>query len=274
MSLSLKSLFASIALFLVGMSTTHAVAAESISTDSLSQTAERAATGSSSEPVIEQFNRGIVQTTFVPKGQWITGINVSYSQSNQSNYTFFALEHLNGDTYSFKLSPMLFYAFQDNWAAGGRFAYQRQSTKIDSGYLNLGEDTNYTIDHLYRIAQNYYVGAGLRNYISLGNTMRFGLFNEVQLQMGGGQAKIINGSGKDLTGTYERNFNLSVGLQPGMVVFLNNYSAIETSVGVLGFNYTHTKATTDRIYESKRNTKSANFRINLFSIQFGAAFYL
>lgn len=226
------------------------------------------------QPVIEQFSRDITKATFVPKGQWITGVSVSYSQSHQDNYTFFVLEHLNGDTYTFKVSPMLFYSFKDNLAAGGRFAYQRSRTQLDSGYLNLGEDTNYDIDHLYRIAHNFYVGAGFRNYLPLGNTLRFGFFNEVQLQLGGGQSKIENGSGEDLTGTYETNFNLSVGLQPGLVVFLNNYSAIEVSVGVLGFEYTHTHATTDRIYESTRNTKTANFRINLFSIQFGAAFYL
>lgn len=223
---------------------------------------------------IKPFTRGITQNTFIPKGQWITGVSVSYSQSHQDNYTFFVLEHLNGDTYSFKVSPMLFYAFKDNLAAGGRFAYQRSRTQIDSGYLNLGQDTNYDIDHLYRIAHNFYVGAGFRNYLSLGQSLRFGFFNEVQLQLGGGQSKIANGSGEDLTGTYETNFNLSLGLQPGLVVFLNNYSALEVSVGVLGFEYTHTHATTDQIYESKRNTKSANFRINLFSIQFGAAFYL
>lgn len=238
------------------------------------QSLQPAATATDSEPEILPFSRDIVKSTFIPKGQWITGVSVSYSQSSQDNYTFFVLEHLNGDTYTFKVSPMLFYSFKDNLAAGGRFAYQRSRTQLDSGYFNLGEDTNYEIDHLYRIAHNFYVGAGFRNYLPLGNTLRFGFFNEVQLQLGGGQSKIENGSGEDLTGTYETNFNLSLGLQPGLVVFLNNYSAIEVSVGVLGFEYTHTNATTDQIYESTRNTKSANFRINLFSIQFGAVFYL
>jgi hypothetical protein len=59
-----------------------------------------------------------------------------------------------------------------------------------------------------------------------------------------------------------------------MVVFLNNYSAIEVNVGVLSFSYKHTKSTTDRIYIANRTLKSANFKINLFSITFGATFYL
>ena len=45
-------------------------------------------------------------------------------------------------------------------------------------------------------------------------------------------------------------------------------------MGVLGFSYTHTRQISDQIYESNRKTRSANFRINLFSITFGVAFYL
>ena len=59
-----------------------------------------------------------------------------------------------------------------------------------------------------------------------------------------------------------------------MVMFLNNYSAIEVNVGVLGFNYSHSSGTTDQIYDSSRHSKQANFKINLFSITFGVAFYL
>ena len=84
----------------------------------------------------------------------------------------------------------------------------------------------------------------------------------------------MQGTGSDLTGNYERDFNLSIGLTPGLCVFLNNYSAMEVNIGVLGFSYTDTKTITDQIYVAHRNSKMANFRINLFSISFGAAFYL
>jgi hypothetical protein len=94
------------------------------------------------------------------------------------------------------------------------------------------------------------------------------------LQIGGGQSKIENGSDFDLTGTFERNFSFDVGLAPGLVMFLNNYSAIEVNVGVLGYNYQHTRSVTDQIYVANRNLKSANFRINLFSITFGCTFYI
>lgn len=222
----------------------------------------------------EKFSRGLEQISFIPRGQWITGVNVSYSQSDFDNYQFLIIENLSGDTYNFKVSPMLMYSFKDNLAAGARMAYSRSRTRLNSARVVIDSETDYEPGQLFSIAQNYYGTASFRNYISLGSSMRFGFFNEVQLQLGGGQSKIVNGEGDDLTGTYARNFSLDVGLTPGVIMFLNNYSALEVSVGVLGFSYSKTRAVTDRIYIADYNTKQANFKINLFSISFGVAFYL
>ncbi|MCM1036481.1 MAG: hypothetical protein NC406_04070 [Bacteroides sp.] len=222
----------------------------------------------------EQFTRGIESISFVPKGQWITGVSVNYTQSRQDNYQFLVVERLSGDTYSFKVSPMLMYAFHDNLAAGGRVAYQRQRTRLDRADIVLGADTEYGVDNLYSISHSYYGMAAFRQYLSLGRTTRFGLFNEVQLQVGGGQSKICSGSGADLTGTYERDFDFNVGIAPGLIVFLSNYSALEVNVGVLGFHYNKTRSVSDQIYVAKRDYSRANFKINLFSITFGVAFYI
>lgn len=222
----------------------------------------------------EPFRRGLEQHSFIPKGQWITGVSVSYSQSNQKNYQFLIIENINGDTYSFKVSPMLMYCFKDNLAAGGKFAYSRSMTRLDRANVIIDSETSYDIDNLYSLSHKYYGMAAFRNYISFGNNKRFGLFNEVQVQFGGGESKLCNGSGTELTGTFERSYSLDIGLAPGMIMFLNNYSAIEVNVGVLGFSYDHTKSTTDQIYIANRNSQSANFKINLFSITFGVAFYL
>lgn len=221
-----------------------------------------------------RFSRDIEQISFVPKGQWITGISIGYSQSDQDNYQFLVIENLCGDTYSFKISPMLLFAFRDNLAAGARFAYDRQQTRLDKGSVKIDSETNIDIDNLYSVSQNYTATAAFRNYISFGKSTRFGLFNEVQLALGGGQSKVTSGVGSDFTGTYQHNFNLDVGLAPGLIMFLNNYSAIEVNVGVLGFSYHDTKATTDRIYVARQKTQYANFKVNLFSIMFGVAFYL
>ena len=222
----------------------------------------------------EEFEHEIESTVFVPKGQWVTGVSVSYSQSSQNDYQFLILEGLSGDTYSFKVSPMVCYFFKDDMGAGGKFSYTRSLTKLENADIVLGSDMETNVENLYRLSHNYYVTGIMRNYFSLGKSQRFGFFNELQLQLGGGQSNLMKGKGAALTGNYERNFQFSVGMSPGLAIFLSNYSAVEVQVGVLGFSMTDTKTVTDQIYVSRRKSKMANFYINLFSINFGVAFYL
>lgn len=225
-------------------------------------------------PEVPEFKRKIESTVFIPKGQWATGISVNYSQTNQSKYQFLILENLNGDTYSFKVSPMAAYFVKDDLGIGGRFAYTRALTKLEHGEVVIDSETGYDIDNLYSLSHSYSFTGIMRNYFSLGKSKRFGFFNELQIEFGGGQSKLMKGKSESLTGAYARDFHFNIGFAPGMVMFLNNYTAMEVNVGVLGFGITSTKQIDDRIYVSRRKSESANFRINLFSITFGTTFYL
>lgn len=223
---------------------------------------------------LDRFDIDVQSVTFVPKGQWIAGVSISYTQSNQNNYQFLILENISGDTYSFKATPMLGYAFCDDMAAGLKFGYQRSLTKLENADIVLDSESSYAADHMYSLAHNYYATMFFRNYFSIGSSKRFGFFNEVQCQFAGGQSKLTTGVGEDLSGAYESNFSLDVGLVPGMALFLNNYSAIEVNIGVLGFSYKRTKTINDQIYVAHRKMQAANFKINLFSITFGVSFYI
>ena len=222
----------------------------------------------------ERFSRNIDSQTFIPKGQWVTGVNVSYSQSNNDNYQFFIVEGINGDTYSFNVTPMVCYMFNNDLGAGGKLGYERSRISLDNADVIIDSDTDYSNENFYCINQKYSAMGIFRNYMGIGDSKRFGFFNEVRLEFGVGESKLTNGTGNDFTGTFEKTYNIGVGVMPGLVMFLTNYSAIELSVGVLGFNYSHTKQTNNQIYIANRDLKSANFRINLFSISFGVAFYL
>lgn len=221
------------------------------------------------------FERGMSKpTVFVPKGEWITGISVSYQAEKMHDYSFLILEGLNGHGYTFKVAPTLLYAFADNLAAGGRGTYSRSLVKVNTASLVLGSDMQYDIDHLYSLSHTYSGSGVFRNYISLGGSNRFGLINEIQLQLSGGQSKLATGAGRTLSGTYQKQFGVSVGVTPGLIMMLSNYSAMEVNIGVLGFNYNYTQAITDQIYFADIHRHSANFKINLFSVTFGCMFYL
>lgn len=222
----------------------------------------------------EKFDRGIKQETFVPKGQWIGGMNISYSEHTNTNYKFLVIEGWNGKGYNLKVSPFVGYAFANNMAAGGRFEYTRSLLRIDKLSLNLGDDMSFDLKDIYQLNHVYYGTGFFRSYINLGSSKRFGLFNDAQLTFGGGQGKIVNGKGESLTGTYEQTYDLKIGMSPGLVAFISDNAAVEVSIGVLGFNFKWIDQTTNQIIKGSRRSSSANFKINLFSIGLGMAFYL
>lgn len=127
----------------------------------------------------QEFKRDIEQRMFVPKGQWIVGSSVSYSEYTDDNYKFLVIDKFDAEGYTFKVSPTVLYAFKDNLAAGGRFTYGRTLTKVDALSVNLDDDTTFNLDDLYSLKHSYSGTASLRNYISIGNSTRFGLFNEL-----------------------------------------------------------------------------------------------
>lgn len=221
------------------------------------------------------FDRGMGEkTVFVPKGQWIAGVNVSYSTESFNNYSFLVIENIKGNGYTFKVSPMVMYAFGSDLAAGGRFSYSRSLVKMETASFVLGSDLSYDVDHLYSLSHTYGGIALFRNYIALGGSSRFGLIAELQLGVSGGQSKLATGAGKTLSGTYSRTLKCDIGVTPGLAMFLNNYSAIEVNIGVLGFTFSDVKMTTDQIYIANLKRRSANFNINIFSITFGTVFYI
>ena len=222
----------------------------------------------------QEFKRNIESHTFVPKGQWVVGSSVSYSEHNEQNYQFLVIEGFNSDGYTFKISPMFCYAFRDNVAAGGRFSYGRTLTKLDGVTLNLDESTQFDVNDMYQLKHSYSAMGVLRNYINLGTSKRFGLFAETRLEIGGSQSKVVTKDGTSLTGTYTKTTDFGIGVAPGIVAFINNYTAVEVSIGVLGLDFSKVKQTTDQVYIGERSSSSANFKINLFSIGLGIAFYL
>ena len=112
-----------------------------------------------------------------------------------------------------------------------------------------------------------------RNYIPLGNSRRFALFNELQLSYGAGQAKLIDNHGTSLIGTYEKSSDVSLGLNPGMMAFVNDHLAVEINVGMLGLKYSHVDQVHNQVENGYVDSTSAGFMVNLLSIGVGMSYY-
>lgn len=227
---------------------------------------------SSYRPV--RIDREITKMTFIPKGTWITGGTASYSEHDEDNLNFLVLKDVKALGYTFSISPYVGYFFKDNVAAGMRFAYNRTYLDMDNFELNLGEDFNINLNNLYWLEHKYEVSGFLRTYMPIGKSKIFGLFNELRLTYGYGEGKNSTGSGTEYDGTYERSHNFLIGMAPGLTAFITDWSAVEVSVGVMGYNFKWVNQTTNQIETGKKRTSSGDFKINLFSINIGMTFYL
>lgn len=227
---------------------------------------------SSYRPV--RIDREITKMTFISKGTWMTGGTASYSEHDEDNLNFLVLKDVKALGYTFSISPYVGYFFKDNVAAGMRFAYNRTYLDMDNFELNLGEDFNINLNNLYWLEHKYEVSGFLRTYMPIGKSKIFGLFNELRLTYGYGEGKNSTGSGTEYDGTYERSHNFLIGMAPGLTAFITDWSAVEVSVGVMGYNFKWVNQTTNQIETGKKRTSSGDFKINLFSINIGMTFYL
>jgi hypothetical protein len=222
----------------------------------------------------EKFSRGIVNNTFVPKGQWIVGGSFSYSETSASDYELLIIEDIDGSNYSFKVSPYAGYFFKDNMCIGGRFGYSRTMTKLNSTSLNLTDDLNFDIENFYNLKHIYTGAVFFRNYISLGQSKRFALFNEVRYSAGGGEGKTISGVDENVKGAYQDIFEMELGVIPGITAFIAENVAVEASVNVLGLSYKKYDQTRNQVYQGSLESAGVNFKVDILSINIGVSFYI
>ena len=222
---------------------------------------------------IERIDRDVQKAVFIPKGTWMVGGSVSYSEHDESNLNFLIMKDVEGKGYNFSVSPYLGYFFRDNIAAGFRFTYNRDYLDLGNMDINLG-DITIAFDDLYYLEHKYEATGFLRTYIPIGRSKIFGLFNEARITYGYGKGKNSTGSGTTYDGTFQTVQNLQIGFAPGLAAFITNWSAVEVSVGVMGFDFKWIDQQSNRIEEGSMRTSSGNFKINLFSINIGMTFYI
>lgn len=211
---------------------------------------------------------------FVPKGQWLFGGTLQYTDHTNANYKLLVLDDWEGNGYTMSGSMYVGYAIKDNLALGIKGGFGRTLLNIDNLNINLGDDLNFNIDHAHYLNQQWSGTLFMRNFFSLFRSRQFGLFNDTEITFSGGRGKMINGTGEALKGTYESFFKTSIGISPGIMVFMQNIAAIEVSVGILGFNTSNRKQITNQVYEGSRRTSGAKFGVDILSVKLGATIYL
>ena len=107
----------------------------------------------------------------------------------------------------------------------------------------------------------------------------FGLFNETTLSFNTGTTRFSRGTeNAEAAATDSENafkstettlYELHLGINPGVAVFIMQNVSAEVSFGVIGFKYSSETQKNNLGETGKRHNSGANFKINLFNINIG-----
>lgn len=223
------------------------------------------------------IRRDATKALFIPKGQWMLGGQVGWNQWNNDNLNYILLNNFNFEGHSFTAGPYLGYFFAKNMSVGCRFSYKRNYINMDEVGLGMGDGLSLSLKDFYNLQHSYKSSLFLRSYIPIGESKIFGLFGEFQLNYTFLEGKNTMGKDEQMTGVYENNHSLGLGLGGGLVVFLTDFAAAEVMLNVGGYDFKwgyQSIKDLDAINKGNLNSSGGNFKIDLFSIKFGMTFYL
>lgn len=222
-----------------------------------------------------RFDRGLRNFLFIPKGQWMLGLTASYGELNTSDIEILSVLkdcNFSGKTYAIK--PSVSYFWGHNQSAGLKLVYSRAIADLAGVGFDLGDDLSFNLRDVSYHSTTYTAAAFYRYYVGLSRNGRFGVFNEVEFALGGGNSEFgrqYNGEPR-LTRTtiVEAGLNFS----PGVCVFIMENVSFNVSFGVFGIKLHKEDQTTNGVEEGSRLTSGANFRFNLFNINFGLGVHI
>lgn len=217
-----------------------------------------------------RFDRSLRNYIFIPRGKWGLGVTASYGELQTEDIQVLSLLkdfNFKGKMYSVK--PYIQYFIRHNQAVGLKFDYSRGIADLGKLAVDFDEDLSFTLADVSYYQQSLAVSAFYRAYVGLDPSGRFGIFNETDLSFGSGSSRfkrLYNSEPKDTRTTITQG---ALNFSPGVCIFIQDYVSFNISFGVFGVKWRKEHQVTDGIDEGSRVTSGANFRFNLFNINFG-----
>lgn len=222
-----------------------------------------------------RFDRGLFNYLFIPKGQWAFGLTASYGEFSSTDLEIFELiDDVDFNAHSFSVRPYISYFVKNNVSVGLRVSYTQTKANIDSFNVDIDEDMNFNLHDIGYNNESYSMALFTRQFIGIGRRGRFGVFNEVELAFASGNSDFTrpyNGVAKSTHSTY---MDARLNFSPGLCVFVQKYVSFNVSLGVFGFYLRNEKQKVDGEEMGNRFTSGANFRFNIFNINFGLSVHI
>lgn len=202
------------------------------------------------------------------KGNIYVGLDFSLEDKKLINADYLVQKVLDGDKFDYNIQIKGGY-YTGNYAMVGlNFKYFQQ--KFD-GTIFKDPDTLFSNS----ITRGFSITPNFRSSVPLTKNERLSFFTEIGLTFGTSNTLSNNTKNVDVIDRmYTTNYNLRVGLSPGITFFAMENFAFELQLNLLGYEMETTKKRANGVDGSTIVRQNIDFNINILSINLGLAYYL
>lgn len=223
----------------------------------------------------ERYDRGLFNHLFIPKGKWAFGLTAAYGEFGTEDLELLGLlTDIDLSIHTFSIKPSVSYFIRNNLSVGLRFGYTSMKGNIGSFNVDISEDMNFSLNDVMYRNEGYTAALTLSQYIGLSRRGRFGIFNEVELAFSSGNSDFRRPFGGEERETHSTYMDASLNFSPGVCVFIMENVSFNVSFGVFGYHLRNEKQKENGEDIGNRFASGANFRFNIFNINFGIGIHI
>lgn len=219
-----------------------------------------------------RFDRGLFNFLFIPKGIWQIGLTASYGEfSTEDLEVLDLISDIDFSGKIFSVRPYFSYFIKNNVSVGMRLGYTYGKADISSFNVDIDEDMSFNLHDIMYRSTSYTGALTFNQYFGIARRGRFGVFNEVELAFSGGSSDFHRPFDGEMRKTRTSTFETALNFSPGLCVYMLDQISFNVSFGVFGLYVKHEKQKENGENIGSRTTSGANFRFNIFNINFGIA---
>lgn len=218
----------------------------------------------------------INRNAFLGRGVSSLGFKVGVSKRDVSNDMIFSIidiDQIKDYSGSFSLSGSWF--IDDNIAWGGkiRYGFNERTYAVSAKMLDLLIDASTYSSNT--VSSSFSIGTGVKNFVEIGSSNKFYVFNETNITYSyiSSLTRDVYNGGQDIKKLMKTTHEISIGLSPGFMYFLKEGFAFEFAFNPIVMYYNRSFITQNEIKPGSSSDFSVDFKLNLFNVYFGFAYY-
>jgi hypothetical protein len=205
---------------------------------------------------------------FTKKGSWLAGgtLSLKFRNSTDKNELIRYVE--DNETYDFAIRVDGAYAFADFNFAGLALKYGQAGR---SGIYQNTDGQLYTEDFF---GIQYAFTPFLKNLTPIDKKGRFNIITQIEFSNQIDQSITQTLLNEELIRKQSLKYTGSLGVRPGLSVFVLQNVAFETTLNVAGVKYSYEKIKSTDLPDAKTETASIDFKIDILQLNIGIFVYL